>query len=157
MGTALKETTPTMPPSPPTAPWVLEIEDPASVRPELLRPLGSRSPGQGHAALAVPLTPAGGRRACSLTFRVRADRAREWARLPTRDSVESPRHRGRPADVNWALLARRTLRPEARPWDRVTIAVVSTCTVIGVWLGALAPPSSPVSAPSAAGALHSVP
>jgi hypothetical protein len=143
-----------MPPSPTTAPWVLEIEDPASVRPELLRPLASPNSGEGCAVLAVPLTPAGGRRACSLSLRVRAERARERTRLPARDTVE-PRHRGRPVDVDWALLARRALRPQAQPWDRVTIVVVSTCTVIGVWLGALAPPSSPVSAPSAAGALHS--
>jgi hypothetical protein len=125
-----------MPPSPLGKPWVVEIEDPASVQPGLL-----------HISepLAVPTTPAGGRRRCSSALRSWVSGSRE------------PRHRRESSTLRWSQLVTRRPRRLADTRDRATVVVGLTCTVIGVWLGLLAPASSPVSAHPAAGVQHRLP
>jgi hypothetical protein len=122
-----------MPPSPNGTPWVVEIEDPASIHLELLHiPPPS----------TVPTTPAGGRRRCSAGLRSWVVGSRE------------PRHRSDSPAVSPSAF--RLSRPSPRAVDRAVAAVALACTVIGVWLGSLAPATSPVSAPRAAGVQHRV-
>ena len=125
-----------MPTSPLGTPWVVEIEDPASVQPELL-----------HIPTPpfIPTTPAGGRRRCSTGLR-------SWVA-----GTREPRHRSDASAVYWPQLVPRLPRRSADARDRAVMAVGLTCTVVGVWLGMLAPASSPVSAPPAAGVQHRVP
>jgi hypothetical protein len=125
-----------MPPSPTDTPWVVDIEDPSSVRPQLL-----------HTPLpdSTPSTPTGGRRGCPARLRSRVAGSRE------------PRHRRDGVAVSWSQLAVHAPRPAIRTQDRAVMAVTLICTLIGVWLGSLAPASSPVSAPTAAGAQHRSP
>lgn len=125
-----------MPPSPTDAPWVLEIEDPASVR---LQALHTPLPD------STPTTPTGGRRGCSVGLRSRVAGSRE------------PRHRRDGVAVSWSQLALHAPRPTVRSQDRAVMAVTLICTLIGLWLGSLAPTSSPVSAPTAAGTQHRSP
>lgn len=125
-----------MPPSPASTPWAVEINDPGSVHPRLLpTPLLD----------CTPTTPAGGRRRCPAGLRIRVGGSRE------------PRHRRDGVALSWSQLALHVPRPAVRTQDRAVVAVTLVCTLIGVWLGSLAPASSPVSAPTAAGAQHRSP